>query len=251
MLKPTREQFLESFQRDAELFEAAVRAGGDLTQPVDGCPDWDLAALVVHLAELQHYIAEGVRTRQKPATGWPKAPETRAELADWYAEGAAELAAALAGVADDEPCWNFFPNTPQVGATWVRRCAQEQAVHRYDAEMAATGIAEALDPAIALDGIDEYFDVFVERVEQRSPIRIGDCTIHLHSDLDSEGEWFIRCGDHAPVVTREHAKGDVALNGNASGLLLTIWGRVDPEEVGVAVFGDRHVWTRFQAAAAI
>jgi len=250
-MPPTRDDFLNSFHRDAELFEAAVRAGGDLTQPVDGCPDWDLAALVVHLAELQHYIAEGVRTREKPATGWPKAPEDRAELADWYAEGAAGLEAALRGVADDEPCWNFFPNTAQVGATWVRRCAQEQAVHRYDAEMAATGIAESLDPVIALDGINEYFDVFLPRVDARSPIRIGELSIHIHSELDDEGEWFIQCGDHAPIVTREHKKGDVALNGNASGLLLTIWGRVDPEEVGVAVFGDPAVWSAFQAAAAI
>jgi uncharacterized protein (TIGR03083 family) len=248
---PTRDEFLASTHRDIELFEAAVRAGGDLRQPVDGCPDWELADLVVHLCELHRYIGEGVRTRQKPTGGWPKVPEDRAVLADFVAEGARALEDALRGVGDDEPCWNFFPNTAQVGATWIRRCAQELAVHRYDAEMAATGTAEAIDPAIAKDGIDEYVDVFVDRVEQRSPIRIGDATIHLHATGGAEGEWFIRCGDHAPVITREHAKGDVALSGEASDLLLTIWGRVDPEEVGVAVFGDTDVWSRFQAAAAI
>jgi predicted lipid carrier protein YhbT len=73
----------------------------------------------------------------------------------------------------------------------------------------------------------------------------------LHATGDAEGEWLIRCGDHAPVITREHAKGDVALSGAASDLLLTIWGRVDPEEVGVAVFGDADVWARFQSAASI
>jgi hypothetical protein len=129
--------------------------------------------------------------------------------------------------------------------------AQELAVHRYDAEMAATGTAETLDPAIAKDGIDEYFDLFLERVDSRSPIRIGDVTIHLHSELDADGEWLVRCGDHAPVVTREHGRGDVALQGNCSSLLLTIWGRVDPEEVGIVTFGDPAVWSQFQAAAAL
>jgi uncharacterized protein (TIGR03083 family) len=250
---PTRDEFLDSLHRDAELFAAAVRAGlesGDLTQPVDGCPEWDLGALVEHIGTLHRYITAGIESGGKPDS-FPSPPSDHAELAAWFEDGAAKLEAALRARPDDEPCWTFFANVPQTIGTWVRRQAQEIAVHRYDAEMAATGTAEALDPAIAKDGIDEYLDVFVPRVDGRKPIRIGDCTIHLHATGDAEGEWLIRCGDHAPVVTNEHAKGDVALSGAASDLLLTIWGRVDPEEVGVAVFGDPDVWSRFQSAAAI
>jgi uncharacterized protein (TIGR03083 family) len=210
-----------------------------------------LAALVTHLGRLHRYITAGITSGGKPEGGFPPAPEDRATYADWFAEGAAALEAELRARPDDEPCWTFFHNTPQTIGTWVRRQAHELAIHRYDAEMAATGIAETLDHEIARDGIDEYFDVFLPRVDARTPIRIGDVTLHLHSELDDNGEWFIRCGDHAPVVTREHAKGDVALRGNCSGLLLTIWGRVDPDEVGVSVMGDRDVWSRFQSAAAI
>ena len=244
---PSRDEFLDSLHRDAELFEAAVRAGGDLTQPVDGCPDWDLGALVKHVGRLHRYVATGIEFGD-PGPFPPSPSEDRATYADWFAEGAAKLEAVLRERSDDTPCWTFFPNAPQTVGTWVRRQAHELAVHRYDAEMAATGIAEAIDPAIAHDGIDEYFDLFLPRVDGRTPIRIGDVTIHLHAE---DGEWFVRCGDHAPVVTREHAKGDVALSGAASDLLLTIWGRVEPEEVGVAVFGDGDVWSAFQAAAAI
>ncbi|MEY2419267.1 MAG: hypothetical protein QOG90_1947 [Actinomycetota bacterium] len=247
---PSRDEYLDSLHRDAELFEAALRDGGDLTQPVDGCPGWDLAALAEHLGTLHRYITAGIESGGKP-DAFPSAPTERAALADWFAEGAAALEAALRGRPDDEPCWTFFSNAPQTIGTWVRRQAQEIAVHRYDAEIAAAGIAEALDPAIAKDGIDEYFDLFVPRVDARNPIRIGDVTIHLHATGDAEGEWLITCGDNTPVVTHEHAKGDVALSGAASDLLLTIWGRVDPEEVGVAVFGDRDIWSKFQAAAAI
>ena len=50
-------------------------------------------------------------------------------------------------------------------------------MHRYDAELAATGTAEAIDSSIALDGIDEYFDLFLPRVDARSPIRIGDLVV--------------------------------------------------------------------------
>jgi uncharacterized protein (TIGR03083 family) len=246
---PTREQFLASLHRDIELFEAAVRAGGDLTQPVDGCPEWTLASVVEHVGGLHRYITTGIELGDPGK--WPGPPDDKATYADWFADGAAKLEAALAARPDDEPCWTFFDNAPKVIGTWVRRQAQEIAVHRYDAEMAATGTAEAIDPAIAKDGIDEYVDVFIGRVDARSPIRIGDVSLHLHATGEAEGEWLIRCGDHAPVITREHAKGDVALSGEANDLLLTIWGRVDPEEVGVAVFGDAEVWARFQAAASV
>jgi uncharacterized protein (TIGR03083 family) len=249
MPTPTRDEFLDSFHRDAELFEAAVRAGGDLTQPVDGCPAWTLQSLVEHLGSLHRYIAAGIELGD-PGT-FPVPPADVTTYADWFREGADAIETLLRAKPDDEPCWTFFPNAAQRVGTWVRRMAQEIAVHRYDAEMAATGIAESLDPGIARDGINEYFDLFLPRVDARRPIRIGDVTLHLHADLDTDGEWFIRCGDHAPVVSREHEKGDVALNGNSSGLLLTIRGRVDPDEVGVAVFGDAEVWQRFQAAAAI
>src|SRR6476659_8033692 len=138
---PNRDEFLDSCHRDAELFEAAIRDGGDLTQPVDGCPEWDLAALVTHLGGLHRYITFAIETGGPPDGGFPAAPDERASYADWFAAGAAKLEAALRARPDDTPCWTFFRNAPQTIGTWVRRQAQELAVHRYDAEMAATGTA--------------------------------------------------------------------------------------------------------------
>lgn len=247
---PTRDEFLDCFHRDAELFEAAVRAGGDLDAPIDGAPDWDLAELVHHIGGLHRFVTEAIATGAKPTSGWGRGPDDRAQLADWFASGAAELEAALRAHPDDTATYTFFDNAPKTVGTWVRRQCHELAVHRYDAELAALGVAEAIDPLIAKDGIDEYFDLFVERVDKRTPIRIGEVALHLHAN-DEPGEWFVRCGDHAPVITREHAKGDVALSGDAFDLLLAIWGRAEPDEVGVAVFGDPDVWTRFQSAASI
>jgi uncharacterized protein (TIGR03083 family) len=246
----TRDDYLDSFHRDAALLEAALHAGGDLDQPVDGCPEWDVAELVHHIGGLHRFVTEALETGDKPAGGWGRGPDDRAALADWFAQGAAGLEAALRARPDEEATYTFFNNAPKTVGTWLRRQCHELAVHRYDAELAVTGTAEAIDPSIAKDGINEYFSLFVPRVDARSPIRIGDASIHLHA-TDEPGEWFVVCGDHAPIISNEHNKGDVALSGDAGDLLLAIWGRVDPDEIGLAVFGDRDVWTRFQAAASL
>src|SRR5689334_14151230 len=39
---------------------------------VPGCPDWDLAGLVWHLAEVQHFWAWVVRTRAQDPSGYPE-----------------------------------------------------------------------------------------------------------------------------------------------------------------------------------
>ena len=245
---PTREQFLDTFHHDAELFEAAVRAGGELDQEIDGCPDWTLASVVEHVGGLQRFVATGIEFGDPGK--WPGPPADRAGYADWFAEGAAALEVLLRSKSDDEACWTFFPNAPHVMGTWVRRQCHELAVHRYDVELAATGTAEAIDPEIATNGVDEFFDLFVPRVDERTPIRIGELAVHLHC-TDTGGEWMVRCGDHAPVVTREHSKGDVAVVGPADEILLALWGRIDAGDMDLELYGDLADWQRFQSAAAI
>lgn len=246
---PSRDEFLDTFHRDAELTEAALRGAGTLDQPVDGCPDWDLAALVAHLGGLHRFVATGIE-HGDPGK-WPGPPGDRAAYADWFADGAAALEGVLRSRPDDEPCWTFFRNAEQVVGTWVRRQCHELAVHRYDAELAATGTAATIDADIAKDGIEEYFDLFVPRVDARSPIRL-DVSVHLHATDVDNGEWLVRCSDDAaPVVTREHAKGDVALNGPADQILLALWGRLEPGDMDLQLFGDTADWQRFQSALAI
>lgn len=249
---PTRDEYLASLHRDNELILDAMGAAGNLTQPVDGT-DWVLADLIGHLGTIQHYVANTLIKRDGPGDR-PPPPDDRAQWADWFADGSARLEAELARAADDEPVWNWSVRSPDVAAFWVRRMAQEAAVHRYDAELAATGTAEAIDPVMAKDGLDEYFDMFLSRVEDRAPIRIGNLAVQLRTledDIDAQGNWMVRCGDGPPVVTREHAKGDVALQGPANALLLAVWGRVEPDEMGLELQGDPANWARFHTATAL
>jgi len=51
-------------------------------------------------------------------------------------------------------------------------------------------------------------------------------SVHIHC-TDVDGEWLIVPTDASDVVvTREHAKGDCAIRGSASQLLLGLWRRV-------------------------
>jgi predicted lipid carrier protein YhbT len=50
------------------------------------------------------------------------------------------------------------------------------------------------------------------------------------------------------VVTREHAKGDVAARGTASDLLLFLYGRIDAD--GLDVFGDAALLARWRELVA-
>src|SRR5205085_6021347 len=100
---PTRDDFLASLHRDIELFETAVRAGGDMTQLVDGCGDWTLASVVEHVGGLHRFITAGIELGDPGK--WPKPPEDQATYADWFAEGAAALETALTSRPDDTPCW--------------------------------------------------------------------------------------------------------------------------------------------------
>jgi hypothetical protein len=123
--------------------------------------------------------------------------------------------------------------------------AQETAVHRWDGEV-ASGQTTPVDRGLAIDGIDEFVDVFLPEV---NPSRdLGHGSIHLHS-TDGEGEWLITVDGSEVQVSRGHAKGDVAVRGSASDLLLVLWRRLPPADV--EVLGDGSVLDRFLAGTAI
>ncbi len=245
---PTRDEYLDSLRNDVAAIVAAARMG-DPKSEVDACPGWTLEDLLVHTGGVFSFVT-GVLTHRDGPHGRDRGPQDDTPVVDWFDSTAHALTTALAGIGDDDPCWNWAAGAPQTGAFWVRRMAQEAAIHRFDAEVAATGTAAVIDDAIAADGIDEFADIFLPRLNDALPADLVDAAIHLHAS-DGGGEWLIRVTAGSAVVTREHAKGDVALSGAANDLLLALWGRVTPDEVGIEVFGDTDVWDRFQAAAAI
>ena len=216
---------------------------GDLDRPVPTCPDWTVADLVGHLAGVQRFWTALLAGTAPQDVSLPPRP-TDPELLDWFRAGADELVAALGPLDPAAAQWNWSGRDQTIG--WVqRRMTHESVVHSWDG-LNAVGSAEPIGTAIAVDGIDEFLDVFVGARAERmtGPVE----TVHVHV-TDGEGEWLLTVGQGSTSLERTHAKGDVAVRGPASDLLLALWSR--PRSDQVEVLGDASVLDRLLVAATI
>ena len=222
------------------LAEAAAAAGP--TAPVAGCPDWDVAELVWHITEVHYFWGEIVgRSLQDPEKVPPlERPADFPSLLALFRAGVERLASILAAADPTTPVWTW---ARQKDAGFViRHQAQETAVHRADAERAA-GREFTIDPALAADAIDEFFDL-TAAFRRKGAAPVGG-SVHMHP-TDASGEWTIsEDAAGALVLQRAHSKGDAAMRGPASDLLLILYRRIGTE--GVETFGDAGVLERFLA----
>jgi uncharacterized protein (TIGR03083 family) len=230
--------YVRALRRDGAAFVDAARGAG-APAAVPTCGDWTMGDLCAHVGRLHRWAAEIVAARPaEPAGHWKKLAYPQGDaLVDFVAQGYELLATGLESAAPSDACWSWT-DQHTVGF-WARRQAHELAVHRWDAQNAAGG-AEPIEREMAVDGIQELFDILAFR--PGGPPTGNGQTIHLHC-TDGEGEWLIRLAADGPSVVNEHAKGDVAARGSASDLLLMMWGRIPVD--AVEVFGDASLLTRW------
>jgi uncharacterized protein (TIGR03083 family) len=229
---------------------AAVANQGPLDAPVPACPGWDLGRLVGHLGRVHRWATVAASTGQEPEQSVLERPPKGAEVVAWYEAGIGPLVTALeaGGVPNG---WNFMGAPDPDGTFWARRQAIETAIHRWDGEDAVMGAADAapLDAALASDGVDELLLLGApRRLAGQDGIDIGG-SLHVHC-ADVDGEWTLRTDDGVLRVERGHAKGDAAVRGPASSLLLLLWRRVPPGSAGTEVLGDGAVLDRWLALGA-
>jgi uncharacterized protein (TIGR03083 family) len=239
--------YVAVLEAESAALAAAARLAG-LEAPVPSCPEWTMNDLVRHISNVHRRIEAVVRTRADRRISDEELGFLEVGDIAVFEDGAAALAKALRSVEPDEPVWNWSINQPKVAAFWPRRMAQETAVHRWDAQAAASGAESAwpIDAALAVDGIDELVDVFLPAAAAWADEDISlPGSLHLHC-TDVKGEWLIRLGDGAVDVVREHAKGDAALRGGASDLLLFGWNRLDSSAPGLEAFGDGAVFAAWK-----
>jgi uncharacterized protein (TIGR03083 family) len=209
--------------------------------PVPTCPPWDRAALLHHLAgahswhraQVEHGPSDRVRFKESP-----QAP-TGDELDAWFEANVQGLVAALSAMDTNGEWPTWAGNRP--GSFYPRRMAHETAVHRWD------GVGGAIDPALAVDGIDEHLGLFAALAPGDGLSIHG--TIHLHA-TDIEGEWLVTLGPSGITFEHGHAKGDVALRGQAADLLLWAWNRV-PVDERFEVFGQPALLDAWRTGVAI
>ncbi len=229
---------VDAFRRAGATFVDSARAAG-VDRPVVTCGEWTVGDLCAHVGRLHRWAAEIVASRPaEPHGHWKQLthPDGVA-LVDFVTQGYGALADVLAEAAAEEPCWSWTDQ--RTVGFWARRQAHELAVHAWDVQYAA-GATEPIERELAVDGIQELFDILPFR-PGGAPTGTGE-TIHLHC-TDGEGEWLVRLAPDGVSVSNEHAKADVAARGAASDLLLMMWGRIPADRV--EVFGDASLLERW------
>jgi uncharacterized protein (TIGR03083 family) len=228
--------------------------GTDLTRPVPTCPEWTMRQLITHVGRAHRWATAIVAARSAvpiPFREVPdgKLPGDQREHADWLRTGAAGVVDAVRA-AGDEQVWTHLGPGP--ARYWARRMAYETAVHRADAQI-ALGQRPQIDPVTAADGIDEWLGFLAAPdTGEGGPSLAGlhGKVLHVHV-TDEEvagGEWMIRPSADGVTVEPGHGKGDVAVRGPASDLLLLLMRRVPPGDSPAEVLGDAAVLDELLAA---
>jgi len=216
-------EYIDAIEQQTGAFtKVLMRADADDRVPT--CPDWSVRDLAIHVGGVlgfwSHVLAEGTG-RSKPQ--FDAEPGPAAGL--WLLQVAGLLINELKAASADATVYTWNPNDQTAGFV-ARRMAHETAVHRFDAQT-VIGKPQPIDPpAFAADGIEEIF-VMVGAWPDSG--RGNGETLHLHS---TEGdEWLIAMNPDGLEITREHAKGDMALRGAVSDIELVLYNRPPIGEV--------------------
>lgn len=225
---------------------AGLVQDADLTRPVPTCPDWTLRQLATHVGRTHRWVAEIVTARSAeliPLRSVPygRFPDDPAEHAAWLTAGAHRVVEAVRSAGETQ-VWAFGSIAP--ASFWARRMTHETAVHTADAELAA-GLPAQIAPDIAADAIDEWLSLLSgPRYHPEHPA--GQAlpegrVLHVHATdtgPGGTGEWLVSGTASGLTVRGEHGRGDVALAGPASRLLLVLVRRLPPDDPEIKVHGD-------------
>ena len=229
-----------------ETARMAAIAPDMLSAEIPHIEGWTVHSIVGHTGWLLRYVSLNLAASpdEAPPRSAVGEPPIGPDVLGWFAEGADLAASALADADLDtfRPSWTG----PQPASWWLRRTAQELAMHRWDA-YAAIGVPDPIDAELARDGVDEVLEFFVPNRMQFETLAGSGETMHLHAtDLD-HGEWLLELLADEVRWEHGHAKGDVAAKGTTSDLLLLMWSRLPPSRL--ELFGEASLLDRWQQAA--
>jgi len=252
------ERYLDHIRTESRRFRD-VLATCDPAARVPGCPDWDAADLLFHLAGVQHFWSTIVR--QRPAGPEkledPARPETYDGLLAFFDESSAALVSALAEADPTDHAWTWSLEQT-VGFTF-RRQAHEALIHRLDAEQAA-GRETPLDTELAADGVLEALDIMFGGSPPWGAFTPGDGLVRF--DLADTGDRvLVRLGrfsgtdpesgktyedeEDLSVVPDDGTEPDSVVTGDAAAVDAWLWRRRD--DSGITLAGDEGVYTRLRA----
>jgi uncharacterized protein (TIGR03083 family) len=213
--------FLALLRSDAARFaDAARRAGPDAKVP--SCPGWDVRALVEHLGEVYSDKVACMRLGRRPEEGEKSVrPAEGQDLLDWYRERLGELLGELETRHPASYAYTWFPPDRTVGF-WHRRMAQETAVHRVDAELAAGGVTP-VDPELAADGADEVLMFLAGPWWDDEPV--AGATGSTYAVRTGGRAWRVTLEPERVVLDRGDGEAVAGVEGEPHDVLMWLWGR--------------------------
>jgi uncharacterized protein (TIGR03083 family) len=202
----------------------------DWLRPVPHCPGWDAADLVGHMGAILGWIARIVATGERVARRDRETPPAEhAALASWYSAHLSRTLDILTATDVDSPAWTFSSRGERRAGWWRRRLAVELAIHRWDAQHAASlgGAAppQPLDAEVAAAGIEEFLTEFLPGLLAQPEVGGLTGSLHLHA-TDGPSEWWVDLDARADTAAvPRHAKADTAVRGTESDLMLWLTNR--------------------------
>ena len=229
------DRYLELLDSDVD---ALLAAATDLTAAVPGCPGWTVRHLLSHVVGVYRHKIVAMDTDAAPPPretgGWGDLADDEDPREVLRTEYAA-LRERLTARDPATPTWSWWPPEQRLGF-WIRRMAQETAVHRWDAESAVHGVdgATPVPDDLATDGVDELLGWLTWEWDDEPPQPDADGQTVLVSTADHS--WTLAFAPTRVAVTGGGTDASAFVAGAPSGLLLHLWGR--PGDHGVATMGD-------------
>lgn len=216
---------------------------------VPGCPDLTLERTLRHVGSVHRATRLWARDGRRPEQ-WQRSP-TDGDLVEFVRIGLDELLTELSHHDPAQPCDTWWP-ADRTHGFWRRRMAHETTVHRVDVEAAAGGPVHAVDPDVALDGIDEllflWFGHRLGELRMSSPrhgaVALSAADRHWLAIFEGSRSIARRVG-----VTDARAA-DAMVTGGPMEVYLWSWGRLPDQSVQIS--GDQeavaHLWTMLRPA---
>lgn len=216
---------------------------------VPGCPDLTLERTLRHVGSVHRVARLWARDGRRPEH-WQRSPPDD-DLVGFVRTGLSELLTELSQHDPAEPCATWWP-ADQTHGFWRRRMAHETTVHRVDVQAAAGGPVHAVDPEVALDGIDElmflWFGHRLGELRMSSPRR---GTVALSA---GDRHWLAIIGPGRSIAQRagevDSRSADARVSADPMELYLWSWGRLPDQSVRIS--GDQeavaHLWALLRPA---
>ena len=230
--------YVDEIEEEAERLVDLAAAG--LQTSVRTCPGWTVEDLVLHVAGIYRRNAAQI-VAPDPLVRVEVTPPHGLQPIAYLEASQMALVDALRERQPEDPCWNFT-NDNETLAFVARRIAHESAIHRVDAEL-TRGLAHAIDPELAADGLDERIDLLLRRaVTPVAAHPLGGSICIVCSDMPTS--WVIDAARGAVKIRAGRGPANAAVVGTASDIFCFSWNR--PTIRPLQVTGDRSIIEAWQ-----